>query len=118
MATSRKAAALPARATRPEHWDIAGFGGFIVAAFGVLSFVGLIVDDALLATGAAGTIAAGLGRAAPLGALAGALIGGAVLVAGARRRAIIDVTHFHRGGRLRGCPGGDDRPRCRGREPG
>ena len=94
MATSRKAAALPARATRPEHWDIAGFGGFIVAAFGVLSFVGLIVDDALLVTGAAGTIAAGLGRAAPLGALAGALIGGAVLVAGARRRAIIDVTHF------------------------
>ena len=94
MATSRKAAALPARATRPEHWDIAGFGGFIVAAFGVLSFVGLIVDDALIVTGAAATMAAGLGRAAPLGALAGALIGGAVLVAGARRRAIIDVTHF------------------------
>ncbi len=94
MATSRKAAALPARATRPEHWDIAGFGGFIVAAFGVLSFVGLIVDDALVVTGAAETMAAGLGRAAPLGALAGALIGGAVLVAGARRRSIIDVTHF------------------------
>ena len=94
MATSRKAAALPARATRPEHWDIAGFGGFIVAAFGVLSFVGLMVEDGLVVSGAAGTMAAGLGRAAPLGALAGALIGGAVLVAGARRRAIIDVTHF------------------------
>ncbi|MYD94506.1 MAG: DNA translocase FtsK [Chloroflexi bacterium] len=94
MATSRKAAALPARATRPEHWDIAGFGGFIVAAFGVLSFVGLIVDDALVVTGAAATVAAGVGRAAPLGSLAGALIGGAVLIAGARRRAIIDVTHF------------------------
>jgi S-DNA-T family DNA segregation ATPase FtsK/SpoIIIE len=94
VATSRKAAALPARATRPEHWDIAGFGGFIVAAFGVLSFVGLIVDDALVVTGAAATMAAGLGRAAPLGALAGALIGAAVLIAGARRRAIIDVTHF------------------------
>ena len=94
MATSRKAAALPARATRPEHWDIAGFGGFIVAALGVLSFVGLIVDEALVVTGAAATMTAGLGRAAPLGALAGALVGGAVLVAGARRRAIIDVTHF------------------------
>ena len=94
MATSRKAAALPARATRPEHWDIAGFGGFIVAAFGILSFVGLIVDDALVATGAAATMAAGLGRAAPLGAFAFALVGGAVLVAGARRRSIIDVTHF------------------------
>lgn len=94
MATSRKAAALPARATRPEHWDIAGFGGFIVAAFGVLSFVGLIVDDALVVTGAAATMAAGLGRAAPLGAFAGALIGAAVLVAGARRQSIIDVTHF------------------------
>ena len=94
MATSRKAAALPARASRPEHWDIAGFGGFIVAAFGVLSFVGLIVDDALVVTGAAATVAAGLGRAAPLGALAGAVIGAAVLVAGARRRSIIDVTHF------------------------
>ncbi len=94
MATSRKAAALSTGATRPEHWDIAGFGGFIVAAFGVLSFVGLIVDDALVVTGAAATVAAGLGRAAPLGALAGASIGAAVLVAGARRRAIIDVTHF------------------------
>ncbi len=94
MATSRKAAALPARATRPEHWDIAGFGGFIVAAFGLLSFVGLVVDDALVVTGAAATMAAGVGRAAPLGALAGALIGVAVLVAGARRRAIIDITHF------------------------
>lgn len=94
MATSRKAATLPARTTRPEHWDIAGFGGFIVAAFGVLSFVGLLVGDALVVTGAAATVAAGLGRAAPLGALAGALVGGAVLVAGARRRAIIDVTHF------------------------
>ena len=39
-------------------------------------------------------MAAGLGRAAPLGAVAGALIGTAVLVAGARRRSIIDVTHF------------------------
>jgi len=36
----------------------------------------------------------GLGRAAPLGAVAGALIGAAVLVAGARRRSIIDVTRF------------------------
>ena len=94
MATSRKAAALPASTTRPEHWDIAGFGGFIVAAFGVLAFVGLLIDDALVVSGAAGTMAAGLGRAAPLGALAGALVGVAVLVAGARRRAIIDVTHF------------------------
>ena len=94
MATSRKAAALPARTTRPEHWDIAGFGGFIVAAFGVLSFVGLMVGDALVVTGAAATMASGLGRAAPLGALAGALVGGAVLVAGARRRSTIDVTHF------------------------
>ena len=94
MATSRNDGRSQASSVRSDRWGLVGLCGIFISGFAVLAFVGYFASDTLVVTGAAQAIAFVLGRAGVLATVAGVLIGGALVIAGARRRPNIDVTHF------------------------
>ena len=93
MATSRRAGVLKVGTLKLERWDLIGFLGFIVGVYGFLVLVGQFVSNVAVISGVTQATADGLGRVAPLAAMAAVLVGGAALVAGTRRQSNIDVTY-------------------------
>lgn len=93
MATSRRAGALKVSTLKLERWDLIGFLGFIVGVYGFLVLVGQFVSNVAVVSGVTQATADGLGRVAPLAAMAAVLVGGAALVAGTRRQSNIDITY-------------------------
>ena len=79
---------------RSDRWGLVGLCGIFISGLAVLAFIGYFASDTLVFTGAAQAIAFVLGRAGLLATVAGLLIGCALVIAGARRRPNIDVTHF------------------------
>ncbi len=94
MATSRNDGRSQESSVRSDRWGLVGLCGIFISGLAVLAFIGYFASDTLVFTGAAQAIAFVLGRAGLLATVAGLLIGCALVIAGARRRPNIDVTHF------------------------
>ena len=90
---SRRAGVLKVGTLKLERWDLIGFLGFLVGVYGLLVLVGQFVSDVMVVSGVTQATVEGLGRVAPLAAMAAVLIGGAALAAGTRRQPSIDITY-------------------------
>ncbi len=76
-----------------DRWDAVGFLGFAVAALGALALVGQFSRDGLVVAAVGAAANEIVGRAAPMTAIVALVLGGSVLVAGARRRAVVRWSH-------------------------
>ena len=93
MAKTGRAPSPRPRRVRVERWGVVGFVGFGLAAIGVLAFIGIFTQEGFVVATVGAAFTDIFGRAAPVAAVASAIVGPPLLLSGVQRRAVVHVGH-------------------------